>query len=147
MRFRAFLSATLLVFAMQGASAQPDEGAAESGDETLVGAERYSADDIGRRREGEALMLSLIDAIRLGLKNNLAIEIQRYSPLISEQDQEGAWGSYDPTFYGEIGYQNSVVPNSFILNSPGDPDFDNINRNLDGVGGFRGILPYLGTSP
>ena len=78
MRLFALSTVIPLLFTLQIANAEATgegEESSDSSQQSLVGAERYSSDDIGRRREGEALKLSLIDAIRLGLKNNLAIQI------------------------------------------------------------------------
>ena len=80
MRFRALSTALLLLFTVHASIAQPADAAEEG------------------------LSLSLTEAIRLGLENNLKIQVERYSPLISQEDREGAWGSYDPTFDAEFGY-------------------------------------------
>lgn len=89
------------------------------------------------------LRLSLADAIRMGLENNLDVEIERHGPLIAEEDQEIAWGAYDPELFSEFGYSD--------LDEPNAPGFVNdeavsIERVYDGVGGFRGLLPFLSSS-
>ena len=45
------------------------------------------------------LALSITDAVAMGLKNNLDLEVQRFAPIIALQDAEGSWGAFDPTKY------------------------------------------------
>jgi outer membrane protein len=66
------------------------------------------------------LMLSLQDAISLALENNLAIEVERYTPWLNEVNllraQSGINGlvPFDPAVSGTINLQDSVSP----LNNP-----------------------------
>ncbi|MCH2170903.1 TolC family protein [Myxococcota bacterium] len=92
--------------------------------------------------EQGVLDLSLAEAIRLGIANNLDVEIRHYSPMLAEQDVVAAMGSYDPTAYGEVGYQDNNTPNSFELNQTNI----NIDRGLDGFAGLRGLVPFLGSN-
>ncbi len=87
------------------------------------------------------LALSLEDAIKMGLENNLDVQVQRYSPLIAEMDQGIAWGAYDPESFAELGYSESQLPNSNVLFGTSE----SVNRGTDGFAGFRGLLPLLGT--
>jgi outer membrane protein TolC len=87
------------------------------------------------------LALSLADAIAMGLENNLNVEVQRHEPLIASEDAEAAWGSYDPEWFGEVGYSSIEDPNSFVL----DATTVAIRDTTDGFGGFRGLVPLLGT--
>lgn len=88
------------------------------------------------------LALSLDDAIKMGLENNLDVQVSRYGPLIAEDDESIAWGAYDPNLVSELGYSDIKTPNaSAILGS--DPTI--VDRTTDGFGGFQGILPLLST--
>ncbi|HVN37204.1 MAG TPA: TolC family protein [Myxococcota bacterium] len=87
------------------------------------------------------LALSLEDALKMGLENNLDVQVQRYSPLIADMDQKIAWGAYEPTSYAEMGYSDSQIPNSNILFGTKE----SINKSTDGFGGLRGLLPWLNT--
>jgi len=87
------------------------------------------------------LALSLEDALKMGLENNLDVQVQRYGPLISEMDEAIAWGAYDPTAFANFGYTESQLPNSNVLFGTAE----SINRTTDGFGGFHGLLPILGT--
>ncbi|HTC62126.1 MAG TPA: TolC family protein [Candidatus Saccharimonadales bacterium] len=66
------------------------------------------------------LMLSLQDAISLALENNLAIDVERYTPWLNEVNllraRSGANGlvPFDPTVTGSFNIQDSVTP----LNNP-----------------------------
>jgi len=66
------------------------------------------------------LMLSLQDAISLALENNLAIEVERYTPWLNEVNllraQSGINGlvPFDPAVSGTLNLQDSVSP----LNNP-----------------------------
>ena len=88
------------------------------------------------------LALSLEDAVKMGLENNLDVQVQRYAPLIAEMEEAIAWGAYDPESFADFGYTETQVPNSNVI-------FGNIresvNRTTDGFAGFRGMLPLLGT--
>lgn len=42
--------------------------------------------------------LSLAEAIRMALENNLALKVARYNPIISEYNRRALWGYYDPVF-------------------------------------------------
>ena len=70
--------------------------------------------------QGGKLMLSLQDAISLALENNMAIEVERYTPWLDEvsllRAKSGINGlvPYDPTLTGNFNLQDSVTP----LNNP-----------------------------
>jgi outer membrane protein TolC len=79
------------------------------------------------------LMLSLQDAISLALENNLAIQVQRYTPWLNEVNllraESGVNGlvPFDPTLTGTLNLQDSVTP----LNNPL----------------FAGVIPSGATTP
>ena len=91
--------------------------------------------------EANTLELSLQEAIELGLQNNLGVQIQRFNPLIAEEDLRIAWGAYDPIWESEIGWNKERLPSSFTL----DGTELNTGKTLDGEGGFVGLLPLLST--
>jgi outer membrane protein len=70
--------------------------------------------------QGGKLMLSLQDAISLALEDNLAIEVQRYTPWLDEVNllraRSGINGAvpFDPAFSGTANLQDSSTP----LNNP-----------------------------
>jgi outer membrane protein TolC len=88
------------------------------------------------------LSLSLADAIRMGLENNLDVEVVRYTPYIVWEDVEQAWGAYDPELFSEFAYRNLQLENSFTLAGTALSK----DREYAGNGGFRGLLPLLGSS-
>ncbi len=87
------------------------------------------------------LQLSLEDAIRMGLENNLNVEVERYSPIIAGYDEEIAWGAYDPELFAEFGYGDTRTANANLLFGTDTT----VDRSTDGFGGFRGLVPLLGT--
>ena len=87
------------------------------------------------------LALSLADAVKMGLENNLNVEVFRFQPLVAEQEEEIAWGSYDPELFSEFGYSATKTPNANILLGTTLSS----NRSADGSGGFRGLVPWLST--
>ena len=87
------------------------------------------------------LALSLEDALKMGLENNLDVQVQRYSPLIAEMNEKIAWGAFDPTGFAEFGYADTQTPNSTAIFGT----LEAVNRDTDGFAGFRGMLPLLGT--
>ena len=92
------------------------------------------------------LELSLEDAIRMGLENNLDVQVERYAPLIADRDESIAWGAFDPTLFAEFGYADARTPNANLISSSGQDFIDTtVNRQTDGFGGLRGQLPILGT--
>jgi outer membrane protein TolC len=93
------------------------------------------------------LQLSLEDAIRMGLENNLNVQVERYSPIIAGYDEDIAWGAFDPELFGEFGYLDSKTPNANAIFSSDTMEVIDTStvRTTDGTTGLRGILPVLGT--
>jgi outer membrane protein len=116
--------------AMDSAAAEP---AADAGDTSEA-----DVDD------AHTMRLSLDDSIQLALENNLDVEVQRFTPLIAGEQETQAWGAYDPEFFSEFGYSDIQNPSSFILEGLGANN-QSIEKMYDGFGGFRGLLPYLGS--
>jgi len=88
------------------------------------------------------LALSLSEAIAMGIENNLNLEGERHAPLIAEEDAQIAKGAYDPEFYGESHWLDSEVPIANALT----PQATTSLKGVEGEGGFRGLLPWLGTA-
>jgi outer membrane protein TolC len=91
--------------------------------------------------EANTLELSLQEAIELGLQNNLGVQIQRFNPLIAEEDMRIAWGAYDPIWESEFGRDVQRLPNAFSLNQTSL----SIDKTTGGSGGFVGMLPFVST--
>jgi len=87
------------------------------------------------------LELSLQDAIKMGLENNLDVQIERYAPMIADLDYTAAWGAYDPTLFAESYYKDTRNPSANLLAGT-DPV---VTYSTEGDGGLHGILPLLGT--
>lgn len=91
--------------------------------------------------EANTLRLSLREAIEQGLQNNLGVQIQRFNPLIAEEDMRIAWGAYDPIWESELGWNKERLPNSSGFQGTAF----SAGKTLDGEGGFVGLLPLLST--
>jgi len=88
------------------------------------------------------LPLSLGDAVAIGIENNLNIQIERFAPVIAEENAAIAWSPYDPMGTGEISYYSQHEP-------PSDA-FSGTERvkTFRGGGqlGLEGLVPYVGAS-
>jgi outer membrane protein TolC len=85
------------------------------------------------------LPLSLDQAIEMGLKNNLDVEIARFDPLSSWEDVRAALGVYDPQLFSEFGYESRETPVASSLQTSSVL----AERAVDGQGGLRGKVPWL----
>jgi outer membrane protein TolC len=88
--------------------------------------------------------LSLADAIALGLRNNLDVEVNRYAPYVSQLDSEAAWGAYDPLFTGSVSYDDTIERNVFLRQLTGNEN--NTTTSLGGQAGIGALIPYWGAS-
>ncbi len=88
------------------------------------------------------LSLSLADAIRMGLENNLDVQVARFSPLIAGEQEGIAWGAYDPEFFGDIDYANTETPTAFVVLTQEVVK----EKAIGGGAGLRGSIPLLGSS-
>jgi outer membrane protein TolC len=91
--------------------------------------------------DSQLMRLSLDESIQLALRNNLDVEVQRFTPLIAGERETEAWGAYDPEFFAEFGYSDVEDPSSFTL----EGQTVSVSDSYDGFGGIRGFLPYLGS--
>ncbi len=96
----------------------------------------------GAQIVGDGQALSLGEAVALGIRNSLDVEVERFAPLIAETEKDGAWGAYNPRLYADGTYSVTKSPNTFALND--------ITANRDRVqGGGVGVeqlIPYLGST-
>ena len=80
--------------------------------------------------QGGKLMLSLEDAISLGLENNLSIAVERYVPWLNEASlllsKSGANGrlAFDPVLTGNLALEQQITP----INNP---LFAGVNTRID----------------
>lgn len=86
------------------------------------------------------LALSIRECIALALKNNLAIHVEGFNPLIREQDVTGEQAVFDPSAFLEVGRTDARLPTaSAYINSFAKFDLWELNT------GLRQKLPTGGT--
>jgi outer membrane protein len=135
-----FVLVTFLCSATQAVD-QDGTGLPISMNPTAPGAEV----DIAKQVEPETprIPLALREAVELGLKNGLALEVQRYGPYIANEALESAWGAYDPELYSDYLYSSTDTPVASLLTFPNSSILE---RDFTGEAGLRGILPFTSTS-
>jgi outer membrane protein TolC len=145
MKFRIpwlILSLASLVATAAPADDLDSESAESAADSAAAGAAPDAVDQPAPDGDdSRAMRLSLDESIQLALRNNLDVEVQRFAPLIAGEQETEAWGAYDPELFSEFGYSDTKDPSSFTLQGVSLSESD----SYDGFGGFRGLLPYLGS--
>jgi len=116
--------------------------AAEEEDDSAISLYEWGDPTSSAAQKTSGQPLSLDQAIALGLRNNLDVEVNRYTPYIGELTAESAWGAYDPTFQGQLQYDDITTRNTFGLN----PVATNTNAVLGGTAGIGALIPYWGAS-
>jgi outer membrane protein TolC len=87
--------------------------------------------------------LTLAEAIEMALANNLDIEIERSNTALAVTAVKAAFGSFDPTFRWEPGYQNANTPVGSVLQGAGGRlSEDLLAQNFF----YRQQLPWNGAS-
>ncbi len=143
------VSLALVALAMAaGPAAGQLQGRDDENESTLLYESEKTPDEIEERLGDQfggaptlhgRLRLSLAEAIAMGLENNLNVEVSRYTPPIASEDFISAWGAYDPTASGNLGYESDDQPNTFVLNNVPDSR----TRTTDGSVGITGLVPWL----
>lgn len=118
--------------------------AAEEEDDSAISLYEWGDPTSSAAQRTAGQPLSLDQAIALGLRNNLDVEVNRYTPYIGELTAESAWGAYDPTFNGNVTYNNLVARNTFLQNL--NPVANSIDTNLGGSAGINALIPYWGAT-
>lgn len=59
--------------------------------------------------------LSLEEAIALGLRKNLAVEISRFEPAVAREKVGEAWGAFDPLLQSNLAYRATETPNANVI--------------------------------
>jgi len=91
----------------------------------------------------EGRPLSIAEAVALSIRNNLDVEVERYAPLISEANRDGAWGAYDPTLSADAAYDVVKTPSTSSFNL----DVQQTRDRFQGGGvGVEQLIPYLGAT-
>ena len=65
--------------------------------------------------EPEQRELSLEDAVSIGIKNNLDVDVERHAPLIAREDLGIAWGTFDPEILLGGGISDFESPQASVL--------------------------------
>lgn len=126
-----------LAAGVAGADPSPAEGDARPADDS--GASTFAPE--GAPLIHGRLALTLADALKMGLQNNLDVQVERYAPVIADHDVSIAEGAFDPEAFAEFGYSDNRTPSGNLLAGRTTTS----NRFTDGFGGLRGQLPLAGT--
>ncbi len=84
------------------------------------GSEDYEIPDSyvdSARQSGPYVELTLQEAIRMALKNNLQIELEGYTQEINKELIYGTKGFYDPIFNFSVGWNSSERPTTSVLDA------------------------------
>jgi outer membrane protein TolC len=114
--------------------------AEEKADDSAISLYQWGDPTSAQAQRTPGQPLSLDQAIALGLRNNLDVEVNRFTPYVGELGAEAAWGAYDPTFEGRVQYDDTTTRNTFGLN----PVAVNTNDLLGGTAGIGALIPYWG---
>ncbi|MBW2386311.1 MAG: TolC family protein, partial [Deltaproteobacteria bacterium] len=104
---------------------------------------RYSGPEVSVDQLANVRPLKLDQAIALGVRNNLDVEVNRYQPYISQLDSEAAWGAYDPLFEGDVTFGDQIAPANSLFN---------VNQlfargeQFGGTAGLTALIPYVGAA-
>lgn len=90
---------------------------------------------------GQVIVLSLQESILMGLRNNLTIAIDGFTPKIRAADVTAAQAVFDPTAFAELNFASSKTPPRNILAGARD----NQNQDFDFNVGLRQDLPTGGS--
>ena len=117
MRIDAFVSVVvifLLLFSPVIAQTAPQGKAAAGVTADYVIPDSY----VNRAKQsGPYKELSLQDAIRMALENNLQIEIEGYTEELNKEQKYGTKGFYDPIFNFAAGWNSSERPTTSVLDA------------------------------
>jgi outer membrane protein TolC len=105
----------------------------------------YESSLAASRMGGEPMELHLSDAVAQGIENNLSLQVQRFDPLIAFENQEGAWGAYDPFLSLQGGYTGDHAPNTNSLTGSSG-SLRTRTRTYDAESSIDALVPWLGAS-
>ena len=100
-----------------------DSQAASQGD--LVIPESYVT---RMREEGPVLEVTLKEAVRMALVNNLEIAIENYNEDLNQEQIIRTRGFYDPTYSMSLGWSSSESPTTSSLQAGGAITVNNTDR-------------------
>jgi outer membrane protein len=86
-----------------------------------------------------ALQLSIDEAISMGIKNNLDVEVTRHDPLMSWEEFRSSWGAYDPNLTADLLFESREIPIASTLQAANALQ----EREVGGSSGLRGKVPWL----
>jgi outer membrane protein len=98
--------------------------------------------DVSPDRPAPVLRLTLDEAVRLGLDNNLDIRVDRIEPQVAAEREAQARGAYVPTLTSNLTRNGQLAPPSNFL-------VGNAGVRSDSFAGTIGVshrLPWMGTS-
>jgi len=108
-----------------------------------VGAQSPAAAAQPGPASGQVRTLTIDEAVRLALENNLGLQLQRIDPLVQDENVREARTAWTPILEGLFNYNNADQPPESILSgSEGVLQTDVLTGNV----GVSQLLPWWGTS-
>src|SRR6056297_1032198 len=138
----------LLVSGLWWGPAALAESAAEQEPRDALYVSEFPVAEEGDLQPGASIVrdgrpLSVAEAVALSIRNNLDVEVERYTPLIAGTERDGSWGAYDPVVSANVEYDVRKSPNTSAFN----PDVEVLRDSTAGGGiGLDQLIPYVGAS-
>ena len=125
MQVKPFVTTTILWVGLLLPSQGWAQDSQAASQEELVIPESYIT---RMRQEGPVLEVTLKEAIRLALVNNLEIAIENYNEDLNREQIIKTRGFYDPTYSFSVGWTSSDSPTTSSLQAGGGITINNVDR-------------------
>jgi len=87
--------------------------------------------------------LKLADAVSAGIENNLQLQVERFDPLIAQEEYDSSWGAFDPLAKLDWDYVSQTSP--LPINSLQGNQRSRYKESRGGVG-IDTLIPYVGAT-
>ncbi len=126
MKLKTFLAILLVFITTWPAAATSGESVADQHQQIIFQIPPSYVDRV--RKEGAVLELSVNEAVRLALANNLEIAIENYNEELDRENIVRVQGFFDPSLFFTVGFSDSEVPTTSTLDAGGGVEVNTFNR-------------------
>ena len=126
MKLKTFLAILLVFITTWPAAATAGESVADQHQQITFEVPPSYVDRV--RKEGAVLELSVNEAVRLALANNLEIAIENYNEELDRENIVRVQGFFDPSLFFTVGFSDSEVPTTSTLDAGGGVEVNTFNR-------------------